>query len=277
MSTVELRIRTGAPVQCDDGYLGTVGRLETDGAGNLGAMQVATDRGTVIVPENAIRDVRADGTIVLTPTLAELRPAEPPSRPADPIARPAETLSLREEQLIAHKTMEEVGAVVVRTEIDELPGRLEVEALREEVEVEHVPIGQTVSERRDPWHEDDVLVVPIYEEQLVVTKRLVLREQLRVRRVRVTERQLFEETLRRERAIVDDPDGTGLVRELHPTAPPAESPAADRPLLDLSPQPAPVVDPLLPTPEEIRRATEGADPARPQGSFLDRVVRKALD
>jgi uncharacterized protein (TIGR02271 family) len=276
MSTVELRIRAGAPVECVDGRLGTVGRLETDGAGNLSTMHVATGRGELVVPESAIRDVRPDGTVLLSCRLAEVgQPVADAARAT--AARPAETLSLREEQLVAHKTLEQVGEVVVRTEIEQVPGRLEVEAMREEVQVEHVPVGQVVSERRQPWEEDDVLVVPVYEEQLVVTKRLVLREQLRVRRVRTSERQLFEDTLRRERAVVDDPGRTGLVRELHPTDPPADSHPTDRPLLDPNPPTAPVLDPLLPSPDEIRRATEGGDPDRPQGSFLDRVVRKALD
>ena len=59
----------------------------------------------------------------------------------------------------------------------------------------------------------DALVIPIYEEQLVVVKRLVLREQVRVRRQGATERQIFEDTIRRERLVVDDPAGTGLVHE----------------------------------------------------------------
>jgi uncharacterized protein (TIGR02271 family) len=92
-----------------------------------------------------------------------------------------------------------------------------VDAVREEVMVDHEPVGQVVSERDKPWEEDGVLVVPIYEEQLVVTKRLVLRERLRIRRVGVTERQLFQDTLRRERLVVEDPQHTGLVHERYPT------------------------------------------------------------
>jgi uncharacterized protein (TIGR02271 family) len=275
MSMVELHIRAGAPVECVDGPAGKVGRLETDPDGNLSAMHVDTDRGEFVVPEGAVRDVRADGTVLLDCALADMRPLAAAAAEPEPAVRPVETLSLREEQLVAHKTLEQVGEVVVRTEVEALPGRLEVEALREEVQVEHVPLGQVVSQRREPWEEDGVLIVPIYEEQLVVTKRLVLREEIRLRRVRTAERQLFEETLRRERAIVEDPGQTGLVRELRPTEPPVDSQPVERPLLDSAP--APVFDPLLPTPEEIRRATEGADPARPQGSFLDRIVRKALD
>ena len=126
------------------------------------------------------------------------------------------TLELREEELIPHKEMREVGEVVIRTEIEEVPGRLEVEAFREEVEVEHVPVGQFVSERVQPWQEEDTLIVPVYEEQLVMVKRLVLREHLKIRRVRVAEKQLFEDMLRRERVVVEDPTNTGLVHEKYP-------------------------------------------------------------
>jgi uncharacterized protein (TIGR02271 family) len=123
------------------------------------------------------------------------------------------TLELREEQLVARKDLREVGEIRVRTVVEEVPGRLEVEAQREEVEIEHVPVGQIVSERVGPYEEDGVLVVPIYEEQLVVVKRLVLKEQLKVRRVASTERQLFEDTLRRDRLVIEDPYNTHLFHE----------------------------------------------------------------
>ena len=128
-------------------------------------------------------------------------------------------IELREEQLVARKERRDVGEVIIRTEVETAPARLEVEALREEVEVVHEPVGETVAERTDPWEEDGVLIVPVYEEQLVVTKRLVLRERLRVRRLRTTERQLFEDTLKRERLVVEDPQGADsrLVREIYPT------------------------------------------------------------
>ena len=146
------------------------------------------------------------------------RVAEPlhPDEQAAALDDRQRTLQLREEQLVAHKELLEVGEVVLRTEIDQVPARLEVDASREEIEIEHEPVGKVVSERTDPWEEDGALVVPVYEEQLVVAKRLVLREHLRVRRIRTTEHQVFEETLRRERLVVDDPNGTGLVQEKYP-------------------------------------------------------------
>jgi uncharacterized protein (TIGR02271 family) len=160
-------------------------------------------------------------------------------------------LELREEQLVAHKELRELGEIEVRTEVELVPARLEVDAYREEVEVEHEPVGQIVSERSEPWEEDGVLVVPVYEERLVVTRRLVLRERLRIHRARVTERQLFQDTLRRERLVVEDPQQTGLVHELHPTGEAAnQAPPAS--------------------------GEEGQQQAA-EGGFLENLVRKALE
>jgi uncharacterized protein (TIGR02271 family) len=127
------------------------------------------------------------------------------------------SLELREERLTARKEMEQVGEVGFRKEVEEVPSRLEVEAYREEVDVEHVPVEKVVRERVDPWEEGDTLIVPVYEEQITVVKRLVMREQIRIRRVGTTERRLVEDTLRKERLRIEDPDHTGLARERYST------------------------------------------------------------
>jgi len=128
-----------------------------------------------------------------------------------------QTLELREEELIAHKDLRELGEIQVRTEVDQLPGRIEVDAYREEVVIEHETVGKVVSEREQPSQDGDVLIVPIYEEQIVVTKRLVLRERMHIRRIGTTERQLYQDTVYRERLVVEDPDNTGLVRQRYAT------------------------------------------------------------
>jgi uncharacterized protein (TIGR02271 family) len=142
---------------------------------------------------------------------------------------PARTLELREEQLIPHKELRELGEIEIRTEVDQVPSRLEVDAYREEVVVEHEPVGQAVSERVAPWEEDGVMIVPVYEEQLVVTKRLIMRERLHVRRVATTERQLFQDVLQRDRLVVADPQQTGRVREQYPVNPAAHGQEVDEP------------------------------------------------
>ena len=161
-------------------------------------------------------------------------------------------LELREEELVAHKELRDVGEVEIRTEIDEVPAQLEVDAFREDVEVEHEPVGQVVTERVEPWEEAGALVVPIYEERLVVTKRLVLRERLRIRRTGSTERQLFQDTLRRERLVIEDPQDTGLVHERHASGDQAQA---------------------EPDSEQAQAAEQGEH----EGGLLEHLVRKALE
>lgn len=155
------------------------------------------------------------------------------------------TVELREERLVPRREMVETGEIEIRKEIEEVPGRLEIDAYREDVEIEHVPVGQAVNERVAPWEEDGALVVPVYEEQLVVSKRLVMKEKLFVRRVAVTEKRLFTDTLRREKLVVDDPNNTGVVHD--------RMPATGEP------------------------ARETQDPERPEeGGILHNIVRRAL-
>jgi uncharacterized protein (TIGR02271 family) len=185
--------------------------------------------------------------------VSEAREREAEFDPADP--EQGQTIELRQEQLVAHKELRELGEVEVRTEVEDVPGRLEVDAYREEVEIEHEPVGQVVGERGQSWEENGVLILPIYEEQLVVTKRLVLRERLRIRRVGTMERQLFEDTLRRERLVVDDPQHTGMVHEQYSTGERDGERLTDKDAAEVQPK-------------------ETDD--QQDGAFLGNLVRKAL-
>src|SRR5512133_1373471 len=89
-----------------------------------------------------------------------------PAESANDDVEAERTIELREERLVPSKEMVEVGEVVIRKEIEEVPGRLELDAYSEDVEIEHVPVGQAVSEKVAPWEEGGALVVPVYEEQL---------------------------------------------------------------------------------------------------------------
>lgn len=190
----------------------TIGRVQMDD-------RTARRETGVPIADGAIRRPRRADTVA---TARERAVEVPPLEPEDRV------VELREERLVAHKEMREVGEIVVRTQVDEVPGRLEVEAVREEVEVDHVPVGEVVAERVRPWEEDGALIVPVYEEQLVLVKRLVMREKIRIRRVETRERRLFEDTLKKERLIVQDESGSNLVHERYPTGD-----AADEPLMKL--------------------------------------------
>ena len=122
-------------------------------------------------------------------------------------------LELHEERLVAQKELREVGEVRVHTEVEEVPARAEAEVLREQLRLQHVPVNEVVKDRVSSWEEDGTYIVPVYEERLVLTKELVLREYLRIERVPTTETRQVEDTVRRERLVVDDAGLRGQVRE----------------------------------------------------------------
>jgi len=213
------RIHPGASVDWSDGHLGRVVRVDPGAGGGPGLIEVLVEgtRRTLFVPLDLAGEVKADGSVRLSASRAEIeRLAEGEGR----------TIELAEEELVACKELEEAGRVRIRKEVEDVPRRLEVDAYHEEVTVEHVPIGRIVKEQEPAREEDGVFIVPIYEEQLVVVKRLVLKEEIRVRRHGATEKRLFEDTVRRERLVIEDPDRTGRVREQYATARPEGEPVA---------------------------------------------------
>jgi len=117
------------------------------------------------------------------------------------------TIPLMEEALRVRKRVTETGRVRVSVET-EMEERVLRETLRgQRAEVERVTInrelepGETAPvERRE---EDGTLVLPVLEEVLVVERRLVLREEIRIRTVATQE--MYEATipLRRQRAAVE--------------------------------------------------------------------------
>ena len=75
---------------------------------------------------------------------------------------------------------------------------------RETVEVDRVAVGRYVDGPEAPRQEGDTLVVPVFEEVLVVEKRLVLKEEIRITRRRVSETAAPQRvTLRSEEIVVE--------------------------------------------------------------------------
>ena len=122
-------------------------------------------------------------------------------------AHPGEVvIPLAEETVTVSKREVETGRVRVAltTEIETVIAR---ETLRgRKVEVERVPVNQTLADGEPPpqnREEGDMLVIPVIEEEAVVVKRLIIREEVRLRFV--TTETPFEEavSVRRQRATID--------------------------------------------------------------------------
>jgi uncharacterized protein (TIGR02271 family) len=88
--------------------------------------------------------------------------------------------------------------VVERTEVVDQPIQ------SEEVEVERIPINQIVETAPAVRYEGDVIVVPLVEEVVVTEKRLMLREEVRIRRHKFETRKPQEVILRREQVEFEE-------------------------------------------------------------------------
>lgn len=80
---------------------------------------------------------------------------------------------------------------------------VEQELVSENVEIERVPVGRTIDAVPEPRQEGDVLIIPVVEEELVVTKRLVLREELRIHKRATSRTERLNIPVRAQEAVVD--------------------------------------------------------------------------
>ncbi len=138
-----------------------------------------------------------------------MTPQPPPVVP-DLAAEPIAVMPLIEERLNVGIERVEAGALRVRIVIDETVEATEVDLVSTEVRPVVVPRGIEVEARREPYLDGDELVVPVYEERPVWVRKLFLKEEVRLTRIRHERRQPVEMPLRRERAVVErqQPDGS---------------------------------------------------------------------
>ncbi len=88
-----------------------------------------------------------------------------------------------------------VRAARTTTTVDSL---VDEELAREQVVVERVAVGRVVDAVPPVRQEGDVTIMPVVEEELVVVRRLVLKEEVHLRRVRTTARTSETVTLREQ-------------------------------------------------------------------------------
>jgi uncharacterized protein (TIGR02271 family) len=114
-----------------------------------------------------------------------------------------------EEELRVGTREREVGAVRVRKRVRTERERLVVPKKREEVRVEKVPVeGRREEAPEDEIGEEEVRI-PIVEEEVVVEKRPVIKEEIRIRKDVVQDEEVVEEDVRKEEVEIDDQTTTG--------------------------------------------------------------------
>ena len=121
----------------------------------------------------------------------------------------------REEELRVGTSTREAGSIRVRKSVDTYPIDKVVERHTEQV--------NSVGERTAPHQNDSGEIetlpdgsvsIPVFEEELVVTKRVVVRERLIIRKSTVVDEHRIETELRKERVEVEaDPGVEGRVHD----------------------------------------------------------------
>lgn len=118
-------------------------------------------------------------------------------------------IPIAEERLLLRKQEVETGRVRIRTEIDEHETIVREALRRTSVEVERVPMDVEVSEIPPVREEDGVTIIPVVRELLVVEKRLILTEEVRLRRTNSVEDHVEPVMLRTQRAVIEREEAGG--------------------------------------------------------------------
>jgi uncharacterized protein (TIGR02271 family) len=117
-------------------------------------------------------------------------------------------LTLAEERLDVGTRTVPAGDLNLHKRVETERVQEHVELRRDDASVERRTVTDPSSVPVTPQVTDDEIRIPVLEERLVVTKVLVPREEIIVRKHSVTERQTVEADLRRERLDIDDHGGT---------------------------------------------------------------------
>ena len=94
----------------------------------------------------------------------------------------SEVIPVLRETVRITKREVETGRVVVHKTVTERDEAVEMLLKRTDVSVERIPVNRVVTEAPASRQDGDTQIIPILEEVLVVEKRLILREELHIRK-----------------------------------------------------------------------------------------------
>jgi len=118
-----------------------------------------------------------------------------------------------EEEIVTGARPVKTGSVRVDKRVEKHVRKIDMPLLHEEVEVKRVPVNLVVTVAPQVRTEGDTTIVPIVEEELVVTKRLLLKEEIHLTRRRTRNRYVRDVELQRETAEVRRLDAAGRTVE----------------------------------------------------------------
>lgn len=175
------------------------------------------DGNRIIVPTDILQP-QHDGTYLFPFSIAALV-----HRSGDSTVAPVFTLPVVEEQLHVDKLRHE-ARVRVTKRVHEREQQVDVPLARQDVIVERVPVGRVLTAPVPTRQEGDTTIIPLFEEVLVVEKRLMLREELHIRVQRTETHDHRTVRLRSEDITIDHLDGPAAQAPAPSPQPPGETP-----------------------------------------------------
>jgi uncharacterized protein (TIGR02271 family) len=215
----ETQVDPGASVEAADGPLGTVEDVVVDPQTRAVSHLVARRGSTterVTIPMTAVAEVPNRHVVRLRVRRDELTAMTSRARSEVGSMRAATTnrdeirVPVLEERLDVATRPTELGEVRLHKTIELFEQVARQPVLREDVIVERVEMHRELDAPLEPHMDGDWFVVPIMEEMLVVQKRLVLKEEVRIKKRQVTEEYEVREQLRREHLDVEDATTHGI-------------------------------------------------------------------
>jgi uncharacterized protein (TIGR02271 family) len=187
-------------VQDKDGIRGTIISATPHSSSNAAQVVVQLESGHKVLVSSDTLVPQSDGCYYLPRRLAELEHADsrPQSNPEEPLVIPVIV-----EELDVQKRQVETGKVRITKVVHEQEALIDEPSWHEEVTVTRVPVQRVVDGPIPVRHEDGTMIVSIMEEVLVVEKRLLLKEELHIRKQRVETHQPQQVTLRSEEAHIE--------------------------------------------------------------------------
>jgi uncharacterized protein (TIGR02271 family) len=183
-----------------EGWRGTGVPAPLSSQSDVSQILVQLDTGEQLLVSAEALVQQQDGSYYLSLTLTELESYR--LRPHSEAAKTT-VIPVIEEELDVQKRVVETGKVRVTKGVHEHKTLVDEPLFRDEVEVERVLIDRVVDGPVPVRYEDDTTIVSIMEEVLVIEKRLVLKEELHIRKRRVETHQPQQVTLRREEAHIE--------------------------------------------------------------------------
>jgi uncharacterized protein (TIGR02271 family) len=193
-------ISGSSKVKDKDGVWGTVVPGSPHLPSNAAQVVVQLENGQQLLVPTDVLVQQPDGSYYLPLRLAELEHYG--SESSVPQGKPL-VVPVLVEELDVQKRLVETGKVRITKVVHERETLVDEPLFHDKVAITHVPIQRVVDGPVPVREENGTTIISIVEEVLVVEKRLMLREEIHIRKQRIETHQPQRITLRSEEVRVD--------------------------------------------------------------------------